>query len=328
MKFDLNYSTYSNIIETFKNYSKDFFTNQGVYSERHHIIPKCEGGTDSDGLVYLPYHIHAFAHFLRAKELSQQKRYKESYANLNAARFIITKKDIQITDDIEYIKKEILKTYNTFKTYVTNGEKSFRVPTQSLESFLTENPSFRKGRKFNSPQDKVWLNNGEKNIYVHKDEVELFLQNNLDFKYGMVKQGHHKVPKGFKGATKGKKWVHKGTVRKNVFPNEIDIYLNEGWELGSGNHKTSKGRKTLTKNGIRKNVPLEMLDYYLQDGWVFGTPKKESLKRTVKSTDRKSELLWVHKEVEEKQIFPEDLKYYLMDGWVEGVIKPHKRKNP
>jgi hypothetical protein len=50
---------YNNVMERAKNRKK------GKYMERHHIIPRCLGGTDeNDNLVYLTYREHFIAHKL------------------------------------------------------------------------------------------------------------------------------------------------------------------------------------------------------------------------------------------------------------------------
>ena len=63
----MNYQRlHDSIIERARNRTLD----EGVYYERHHILPKCEGGEQSGPTVSLTQKEHALVHFLRWKMTS------------------------------------------------------------------------------------------------------------------------------------------------------------------------------------------------------------------------------------------------------------------
>lgn len=69
------------------------------YSERHHILPRCIGGTDGeDNLIYLTYREHFIAHKILAEENPENRRLGYAYwcmANMNNSRKIITPEEYE-----------------------------------------------------------------------------------------------------------------------------------------------------------------------------------------------------------------------------------------
>ena len=83
---------------------------------------------------------------------------------------------------------------------------------------------------------------------------------------------------------KGWKWVHKGeNVVKIVPPEELQSYLDKGYEEGMGEFQAKKVRKRysqtkykyIKKGKITKQVPENQANNYLQDGWQLGNLTKE-----------------------------------------------------
>lgn len=73
----------------------------------------------------------------------------------------------------------------------------------------------------------------------------------------------------------GRKWVHnKETNHKiQVYPNELDIYLSMGYELGKGKIRkvsTQTGMKLIRKGEVKTRISPNLLDEYLNDGWQLG----------------------------------------------------------
>lgn len=272
-----DFKTYDELI----NYYSTNPVDSSIYTERHHTIPICEGGKDSV-LLNLPFHAHAYAHYLRAVEHNSKNNYLYAYRNINAARMIISSNKLDFTSSFEEVKSLILKSYKTFSKYVTNGEKSFRVHEDKLKEFLENNKDYRLGREFKSPKGRCWVNNGVVQTYVDNEKVEDFLKENPTFKKGMIPfVGEKKKNENFKGSTFGKKWVNKNGIRKNVSKEELESYLNDGWILGSGNHgkrnvdpnkKFCKGYKWMYNDDLQesKQVNPKNFENHLRDGWGFG----------------------------------------------------------
>lgn len=272
-----NFKTYDELI----NYYLTNPVDDSIYTEKHHIIPVSEGGENSV-LLNLPFHAHAYAHYLRAVEHNSKNNYLYAYRNINAARLIISSSKLDFNSSIEEVKSLILGSYKNFSKYVTNGEKSFRVHEDKLKEFLENNKDYRLGRKFKSPKGRCWVNNGIIQTYVDNEKVENFLKENPTFKKGMMPFiGEKKKNENFKGSTFGKKWVNKDGIRKNVSKEELESYLNDGWILGSGNHGKRKvdpdkkfctGYKWMHNDDLKKSkqVNPEKIDMHLKSGWNFG----------------------------------------------------------
>lgn len=65
---------YSDFIRNILDTRGRFCIPKGEYKERHHIIPKCIGGTnDEDNLIDLYAHEHFIAHELLAKETNHKQ---------------------------------------------------------------------------------------------------------------------------------------------------------------------------------------------------------------------------------------------------------------
>ena len=59
---------YDELVEFFLKYDEKWYLDRWIYFEKHHIVPRCEGGhDDATNIVCLPYVFHMKAHYLRAK---------------------------------------------------------------------------------------------------------------------------------------------------------------------------------------------------------------------------------------------------------------------
>jgi hypothetical protein len=59
-------STYKYLIDFFKGFDKDFYRERNIYTEDHHIVPRCEhGSNEKSNLISLPFYFHVKAHYLR-----------------------------------------------------------------------------------------------------------------------------------------------------------------------------------------------------------------------------------------------------------------------
>jgi hypothetical protein len=109
-----------------------------------------------------------------------------------------------------------------------------------------------------------------------------------------------------KNSTENLIWVNKDGEGRNVRPEELDTYLNDGWLKGG----LSKGLISIVKDGEMRRVKPEELGTYLNDGWIKGSLSKG--------------LIWVNKDGVGKMVNPEELDSYLNDGWVEGSLNKDK----
>lgn len=100
----LKFNSYGDLI----NFAKSQVRTKGsfVYYEKHHIIPKHDGGTDDkDNLVLLTLYEHLLAHYLLAIEYENTDK-RKYFTNLSACAYIIsaTDKHFQTLEAKEYLR--------------------------------------------------------------------------------------------------------------------------------------------------------------------------------------------------------------------------------
>jgi hypothetical protein len=77
-------TTYDELIDYFKSCTRDWYQERNIYCERHHIVPRCEGGSSSkENTVYLPVKHHFLAHVLRAREATDPFFKNRNYLSAN-----------------------------------------------------------------------------------------------------------------------------------------------------------------------------------------------------------------------------------------------------
>lgn len=173
------------------------------YTEKHHIIPKCLGGSNNeDNLVRLTAKEHFMVHMLLCKFTEGKVKQKMYYAfnAMSSMKQPKNKRQYRITSKIAQKLREEYAIY-----------------------FKANNPSFRedvkikiglahKGKKTISP--KYWT--GKKLSDAHKENIRL----------------------GGLGKNKGKEyyWVKNETSSKLIKRNELNDYLNLGYKQGRLNN--------------------------------------------------------------------------------------------
>lgn len=102
-------------------------------------------------------------------------------------------------------------------------------------------------------------------------------------------------------ANSNKIYVNKDGVVRSLQPEEVCLFLNNGWVLGNPNcskRELSTGRKIIHKENCEKVVPKDQLDNYLNDGWTLGLSEQHK-QRTQKGVQKHMDSL----SPEEKQKF-------------------------
>ena len=109
--------TYNNLIEKCKQMDSDGELT-GIYTETHHILPKCMGGTDeSTNLVKLPARYHIVAHLLLIKIYPGQS--KLAYA----AHMMLTCASSRLKDREDAQKRISTRTYAMVREEVASYRK-------------------------------------------------------------------------------------------------------------------------------------------------------------------------------------------------------------
>lgn len=324
----MNYKRiYDNLIKKAKERNKiDIF-------ETHHIIPRCIGGNDlENNLVNLTPKEHFIAHKLLCKIYG----YK-------GIRYAFS---MMVFMSMNFIK-------NTKKC---STKRFYRVSSKDYEEcrkFLKEDTSKRfKG--------KIYINNQEIQMIIDKSELKQYLDNGwikgkLPFseealksireyakKRILTEETHIKKSKSVSGTNNpafNTKMMNKDGINKRVNINEIDDFLNNGWNLGmiTKKYKNKNRIKNLNNKNINKAVVKGKLfvhtdskpylirfsdkddyDYYINIlGWKPGRGKH---KKECKENNYLLTKIYMYKlnPFESKRI-PIELKdLYISRGWNIG----------
>lgn len=236
--------SYDKLIEFFKEIPEYFLKENDIKYHRHHILPRCEGGQDSeDNFVNLPIYFHIKAHYLRAKEFEKSgnknlafKHYQSVLFSLNENRIPETYKEFLKELDIVIESYEKQSKLEKGLKWMSKGEECRRVFEDEVEEYKKQGWILK--RKFNNPSGKIWVNDGRKNFLINPKEMR------EDFSKGMLQTEKMKSYSHKTIGSSNMKWIKKGEETKYIHIEELDNYLKNGWELGH-NHST----------GAQKGVP-------------------------------------------------------------------------
>lgn len=223
-------------------------TQNNVYLERHHILPRCMGGmNEASNIIELPWSAHVMAHYLLAKELESLDK-ENSMKNYYAVRMCLNQKSIPNINDLKEklnllsIEFEVDKKCKEPRIWVKKEDESKCILLEELDDYLSL--GWVKGRFFKSKTNgSVWVNDGSKSFQIKKEELDDYLNKGYIkgmFRTPAMKQQNH-AQKG-EYTTKGWKWVHKEGVSKLINPKELEFYIKEGWLEGS-NRQPMLGKK-------------------------------------------------------------------------------------
>jgi hypothetical protein len=75
---------YCSLIAELSKIPRRVYEEQDIYYELHHIIPRCEGGTDDESnLIPVPFYLHFRLHVYRAREATSALNQRRHYASAN-----------------------------------------------------------------------------------------------------------------------------------------------------------------------------------------------------------------------------------------------------
>ena len=75
---------------------------------------------------------------------------------------------------------------------------------------------------------------------------------------------------GNKNPQYGKIYIHNENEIRVISPDELELYLHDGWLLG----RTTCTRCHIHKDGVYKNIYIKDLTKYLEAGWIYGAAGK------------------------------------------------------
>ena len=241
---------YGELIEFFKKIPKNFLLENDIKFHNHHILPKCEGGLDSeDNLVSLPVYFHIKAHYLRAKEFEIAgnknfafKHYQSVLYSLNENKIPETYKEFLKELDIVIESYEKQSKLEKSLKWMSKEGKSIRVFENEIENYKKQGWELK--RVFSSPSGKIWVNDGKNNFLIKPEELkEGFIKGMIPTE--KMKNYSHKTT-----GSSNMKWIKKGKETKYVHVEELDGYLENGWELGHNYSTGAQKGKPHKKQGM------------------------------------------------------------------------------
>lgn len=189
------------------------------YVEKHHIIPKSEGGTDNDvNIVALTAREHYIAHLLLAKIYDDYKMYA-AVIFMQAAKERWKSRTFKFNSRLyEYIRKEFaIKNSEWHK-----GKPTWNKGIPQSEEAKRKNSEAHKGRT-------TWMK-GKHHSEVAKSKLSAARKGR---KFGHLSEEHRKAisagNKGRKCANKGKRWINDGVKNSYIL---IDEELPSGFKFG------------------------------------------------------------------------------------------------
>jgi len=232
----MNYQKQHNLI--IKNGSKDK-PSDGRYYERHHILPICLGGGDSDNnLIYLTGREHFVIHWLLHKINKGNKDLERAFKAMGITSRSFEKKRIKKADKLSNL-------YLDGKINLSN----FKATVQSYEalSSVTKSKEYRESVSgLTSPVSKFLFDfYNEKGEIVHEGTYATFAKE-FNFKYGPVYQSFKH--KGFY-----KEWSV-GNKRSN--PHRTEAPLIDMFDAKTGELVLAKFKAHEQKDYLRDNYGI------------------------------------------------------------------------
>lgn len=235
----------------------------GTYTEKHHIVPKCLGGTDDNhNIVVLLPEEHFVAHQLLVK------MYPKQHKLIYACNMMTINNDNQKRNNKEYKWLKIKRS-----ALISELNKKRVVSKETREKISKAN----KGKKHSS-ETKAKISKANKG-------------KNVGEKNGMYNQPGFWKDKQLSDTTRKKlSEAHKGKKLSKEHKNAISIGC-RGKNVGPDNHmfgkthsKETKARMSEMRKGkirichrkrnINKTIDPSEFDYYIKHGWVKGVIRK------------------------------------------------------
>lgn len=262
--------------------------------ENHHIIPKaCNGSNIKQNIVCLTIREHYIAHLLLAfiykgTEYETAMLHAISYMKIGSQKSKRSK-ILKFNSHLyaQLVSKGRKRQHRSYKGYVqiTNGINNKFIHPSKLEKYLingwkrgqTQKLSIE-GRKARGAKYKntYFVTNGIDNLRIANDQP--------------IPAGYHKgrvfncSHLSNNPTSKNHKWMHKDNVLIHVLPNQIETYIQLGFQLGFGsnnnNFKFSAKGKICINNGINNKMvfPSE-LEKWTTLGWIKGQLKQSKQKK-------------------------------------------------
>lgn len=249
----------------------------GIYTETHHIIPKCmNGSNDSSNLVELTAREHFVAHKLLFKMyIGTQFEaplttafWQMCYCNKDKA-YKINKSSR--TFELEKINAQIIISKNLKgRVCINNGQHNKYVKHEQLQDYLnlgytygSAHPPWNKGRrdlppsaiagKHHTPETRAKISKKCKGLKLPVSAVEKLRKRMIGNKYSAGKHPSEKTLKLRSKKLSNRIRINNGIKMKYVLPEQLQTFLDNGWKIGMLPISNETKRKLSLAN--KGNVP-------------------------------------------------------------------------
>ena len=223
--------------------------------EGHHVVPKCflpkEFISDKENIVYLTCEDHLLAHRLLYEFTKDKKMLYAIYQMTNTYKSRVDKQffENKSFEQLRIEARNMLSKHQKGKTlteehrkHLSEAHKGYVMPKEQREKISASN----KGKI----KDAEWRKNLS-NSHIGR----------INRKYGT-------------------KMVHKENAELQVWEDELDKYLSEGWQLGRKQIKYTppsvKRCIWVNKDGKNTRISENELTEYINKGWVRGRYRKSA----------------------------------------------------
>lgn len=228
--------------------------------EGHHVVPKCflpkEFASDKENIVYLTCAEHLIAHKFLYEFTKNKKMLYAIYQMTNTYKLKVDKQFLEsaMFEQIRIEAREMSSKHQKGKVFTEQHRKNL---SESRKGYVMSKEQREKISAANTGKikDEVWRKN------LSKSHVGI-----INRKYGT-------------------KMIHKEDIELQVWEDEIEKYLSEGWQLGRKQIKYTPPSVRryiwINKEGKNTRVSPEELARYIDNGWQMGRhkkPEKEKLK--------------------------------------------------
>lgn len=289
MNYEQNYFSYLTYVQTLGRSKK-----QGVYYERHHILPRCLGGSNkSENLVLLTPREHFLAHYLLTKIYKGSEHYKllKAFLAMTYGR-----------DGIRYTNSRFFeKAKKQFSEEASSRMQGVRIQPEGYHHSDETRQKLRQARKGKTPalglhhteetKQKLrefisthvimWNHNIDKGVRCLPEEVEHYEQ--LGYK-----RAGHPIAESAREAFL--------TAAKSPRSEQHKLHISEALK---GRAKSAEHIENIKK--ARKDHP-------------YHTSEETKRKLSANSKNR----VWIHKDDQSKMCKREELEVFLIQGWRIG----------
>lgn len=313
----MNYNRIYNEIISNAN-SLNRIKNNGIYYEKHHIMPKCIGGSNNkENLILLTPREHFICHWLLCKIYPHN--HKIIYA-FNSFSFK--------TNGAKN-HKGVLDNYNTSKNY--------EYARKRISNILRGKKISEKHKE--SLRDTTYINNSIVNKRVKKIELDTYLSKGWikgRKKYKRTppsEETKNKIRESTIGRIYSEEtrkkviahsienprcWVSNKNSSKHIEIKDLDKYIDKGWVKGRyANSKIDFNNMTFIKmDEYYKCVKNIEVDEWLNCGWQKVEFTEYALNH--KNNERKN--IWMNNSIQQIRVHKTEIDYFKRIGFILGRI--------